>query len=164
MTIAIAVNNDLKQKIEQVVGVYKNPKAQKIIPKRILDRTVLVTASNNGYLNHLYNFKCFLDRLEMKFLVISMDELVYKSINTTMTSYLMVKDSDSVETTVSQSFRTPQFNLLSFRKIEVVQKILQLGYHVLFSDTDVAMIRDPLPYMLWGNVDYVHSINDQCEL
>jgi hypothetical protein len=33
---------------------------------------------------------------------------------------------------------------------------------VLFTDTDVALIRDPFPYLLWKDVDYVHSLNVIC--
>ena len=32
----------------------------------------------------------------------------------------------------------------------------------MFTDTDVALVRDPFPYLLWDNVDYVHSLNAIC--
>ena len=35
--------------------------------------TVLITACNFGYVNHLYNFKCFMDRLGFKFVVFALD-------------------------------------------------------------------------------------------
>lgn len=65
-------------------------------------------------------------------------------------------------TGASTEFRSKQFNLITARKKEAVHDILMLGYDVLFSDTDVAVIRDPLPYMLRTNVDYVHSLNYMC--
>ena len=102
----------------------------------------------------------------MKFLVIAMDKLAYSYIihNTTMRAYHMVGGAVGEITTDPQKFRSKQFNLITARKKEAVHDILQLGYNVVFSDTDVAMIRDPLPYMLWENVDYVHSLNYWCNV
>ena len=104
--------------------------------------------------------------LGMKFLVIAMDKLAYSYIihNTTMHAYHMVGGTVGEVTAHPQKFRSQQFNLITARKKEAVHDILKLGYNVLFSDTDVAMIRDPLPYMLWENVDYVHSLNYMCKV
>ena len=134
--------------------------------ERGLDKTVLITGCNYGFINHLNNFKCFAERLGMKFLVIAMDKLAYSYIihNTTMHGYLMTGGAVGDTTSVPQKFRSKQFNLITARKKEAVHDILALGFNVLFSDTDVAMIRDPLPYMLWENVDYVHSLNYMCKV
>ena len=79
-----------------------------------------------------------------------------------MNVYYMALGSDAI-TSDSTSFRSKQFNLITARKKEVVHDILALGYDVIFSDTDVAMIKDPMPYLIWKNVDYVHSLNARCE-
>jgi hypothetical protein len=67
-------------------------------------------------------------------------------------------------TTVAQEFRSKQFNIITARKKQAVLSIMKLGYDVLFSDTDVALVRDPLPYLFWQNVDYVHSLNAFCKV
>lgn len=54
------------------------------------------------------------------------------------------------------------FNLIGCRKIEAVAGALSLGYDVIFSDVDIAFIRDPLPYLFFEGVDYVHSENNGC--
>jgi hypothetical protein len=48
------------------------------------------------------------------------------------------------------------------KKKEAVHDALELGYDVLFSDTDVALLQDPLPHMIFKGVDYVHSLNAIC--
>ena len=53
--------------------------------------------------------------------------------------------------------------IITTRKKEAVFQVLMLHYDVLFSDTDVAIVRNPFPYLLWENVDYVHSLNCICE-
>jgi len=173
----------LRIQLEKVVGVYTN-KSNSVLKDilssqglsdnkaihdyfdRTLRKTVLVTGCNHGFINHLHNFKCFADKLGMKFIVIAMDKLAYNYItnNTSMVAYHMVGGAVGETTAHPQKFRSQQFNLITARKKEAVHDILSLGYNVLFSDTDVAMIRDPLPYMLWENVDYVHSLNYMCKV
>ncbi len=42
------------------------------------------------------------------------------------------------------------------------EEILRLGYDVIFSDTDVVIVSDPFPTLLWKNVDYIHCVNEPC--
>eukprot|EP01035_Chromulina_nebulosa_P018740 gene18740-24505_t len=65
-------------------------------------------------------------------------------------------------TTDSTEFRSKAFNLITVKKKEAVRMVLQLGYHVLFADTDVVITRNPFTYILWPQVDYVHSLNSVC--
>eukprot|EP01039_Chlorochromonas_danica_P001597 gene1597-1744_t len=39
-----------------------------------------------------------------------------------------------------------------------VLEALQLGYNVIYMDVDVAMVQDPLPYLLRGNADLTFSV------
>ncbi len=163
--ISVTNKDELLKLLNRVAGVYTDPSKGPIGVD--LSKTVLITGCNHGFLNHLHNFKCFADRLGMKFLVIAMDHKAHQhlSINTSMVSYEMSSDAAGQSVTgESQEFRSKQFNLITARKKEAVHDILSLGFDVLFSDTDVAMIRDPLPYMLFNNVDYVHSLNYMCKL
>ena len=152
----------LRGLLQQAAGVYTDPQRQVG-----LERIVVVTGCNHGFLNHLLNFRCFADRLGLKFLVVAMDEQANTNLtkHTKMLTYYMPTGADNTSASVtsdSVTFRSKQFNLITARKKEAVHDILVLGYDVLFSDTDVAMLRDPLPYLLWKNVDYVHSLNAVC--
>ena len=148
--------------LSRVAGVYRFKPGENVRYMRALEKTVVVTGCNRGYLNHLLNFKCFADRLGMKFVVFSFDQKTHDFIrhNTTMES-IHVQNTGVTESSVG--FRSKQFNLISARKMEAVHDVLKLGYDVLFSDTDVAILRDPFPYLLWKNVDYVHSLNVFCK-
>lgn len=152
----------LLSSLKKAAGVYKDRNLQVG-----LERTVFVTACNHGYLNHLHNFKCFCDRIGLKFLVIALDEKSYHYLlkDTEMHVYHMGHGSNKSTLAVqhnSTSFRSDQFNLITTRKKEIVHDIMLLGFDVLFADTDVAIIRDPMPFLLWSNVDYVHSVNTRC--
>lgn len=148
--------SDLPALLSQVEGIFSGNKA---IPK-----TVMVTACNFGFINHLHNFKCFADRLGMKFIVFALDAEAHAYIkaNTSMVSYQMTSGVVGNVTGESSDFRSKQFNLITAKKKEAVHNILKLGYDVLFTDTDVALLRNPMPYLLWDNIDYVHSLNAVC--
>lgn len=106
----------------------------------------------------------------MKALVLALDDNSHKrvldmqnampSTNATVYSYRL--HGKDMVMTISANFRSPQFHIMSMLKIEGALKILKLGYHVLFIDPDIAVIRDPIQYMLWRNVDYIHSVNLLC--
>ena len=153
---------DLIPLLEKVSGVYTEvPLTSKHLS---LEKTVIVTACNYGFLNHLYNFDCFMKRLGMKYLVIALDKKAYQylSNNTSIVTYFLPSENDV--TSAPQEFRSRQFNIITTKKKEAVLTIMKLGYNVLFSDTDVAIIRDPFPYLIWNNVDYVHSLNAFCKV
>lgn len=129
-----------------------------------LKKTVLITGCNHGYIPFLNNFKCFIDRLNMKVLVFSMDLRTHMHVqhrmNSSLTSFHWIGDNAISET--SAIFRSEQFNMITHSKTIYTQKVLSLGYDVLFIDLDIALVRDPLPYIIWRNVDYVFTHNKIC--
>lgn len=152
----------LRKKLQQVAGVFSDPT---LVERYGLQHTVLVTGCNHGFLNHLYNFDCFAKRLGMKYLVITMDKAAEETLSKhhpQITTFPMT-GSDEITSSATE-FRSAQFNLITARKKAAVHSIMELGFDVLFSDTDVTMLRDPFPYLIWKNVDYVHSLNVHCTL
>ena len=165
-SVPIHSGASLLRAVQMAAGVYKEgTDVSKTQHRRSLNKTVIITGCNHGFLNHLLNFKCFMDRLSMKFLVIAMDLHAYSYItnNTTMISYLMNEGVVGEVTGSSQDFRSKQFNLITQKKKEAVHNVMELGYDVLFADTDVAILKDPFDFLLYDNVDYVHSLNLWCQ-
>ena len=165
VTMGIAVVNakgsSLPSLLRKVAGVYQDPPLD-VNTVFQLNNTVVVTAANHGYLNHVFNFDCFMKRLKMKYLVMALDRAAYDvlSLQTNIPAYY-VKHTEDISSE-SVNFQTIQFNQLSMRKIESTLLIMKLGYDILFSDPDVAILRDPLPFLLWNHVDYVHSFGSEC--
>ena len=129
-----------------------------------LNKTVLVTAINHGYLNFLHNFKCFLDMLSMKAVVLSLDQKAHEYVHEHLInfySYYLTIGNETVHESATE-FRSKQFHLITNRKIEGVLRILKLGYDAIFIDPDIALLRDPTPYLFWQGIDYVHSVNKIC--
>eukprot|EP01031_Cornospumella_fuschlensis_P033364 gene33364-40360_t len=154
---------DLATVLQRAAGVYKMPPTGKAIHPD-MEKTVIVTASNRGYLNHLMNLKCFMDRLNFKFITIAMDEEAHNYLVKRNDTIVFPKFDGIFGRTAAgaANFRSKEFNIISFRKVEIVLEIMQRGYNVLFIDNDVALVADPFPYMLWRNIDYVFSVNIFC--
>jgi hypothetical protein len=57
---------------EEMKGYYKDVSRN---PR--LKNTIFIVGVNNGYKDFYHNFKCFMDRLGIKFLPVSLDEGVY---------------------------------------------------------------------------------------
>ena len=139
--------------------------------KKSIPNTVIVTTTNFAFLNHIRNFKCWLDHLHMKALVFSLDEEGYKAINhihmagdgvdRALYAYSWKAGEGKVEAD-NADFGSSQFHRVTLSKIEAALALMKLGYDVFVIDTDVALIRDPFPFLLWKNIDYVHSVNLIC--
>lgn len=155
-------DSDLLSALEKCAGVYKTKTSKSLlIPE--LEKVVLVTASNYGYLNHWHNWKCFVDRLDMKFLVFSMDRRAHEYISSKTDSVSVFwRNENQIVHEAATEFRSQQFNIITNNKMQAVHKVLQLGFHVIFCDIDIAVVRDPVYHFRWENVDYMHSHNLIC--
>lgn len=156
----IVLDPDFIEACKQMAGYYKNPERNPALRK-----TILITGINYGYKDFLHNFKCFADRLGIKFLPVSLDSRIYKYLNTVKfaPTYLMpdLPGRENVKGEAS-GFGGKNFNLIGCRKIEAVAGALELGYNVVFSDVDIAIMRDPIDYLFIEGVDYTHSENNGC--
>ena len=140
--------------------------------KKPIPNTVILTTANFAYLNHVRNFKCWLDRLHMKAIIFSLDEKGYTAISNiddesenmdrALYAYLWNAGEGKVQGDANADFGTSEFHVVTMSKIEATLALMKLGYDVFVMDTDVALIRDPFPFLLWKNVDYVHSVNLIC--
>jgi hypothetical protein len=155
---AYNVDINLQDAVALASGVYQ--KKDKSLALN-LEQTIVVTGCNFAYLNFLHNFKCWAERLDIKFLVISMDERTHLYLhNQDIFSYYWKGNVNITEE--GTEFRDKQFNLITNRKKDAVHGIMQLGFNVIFSDSDIVIMQDPVPYLIFQNVDYVHSLNSLC--
>jgi hypothetical protein len=153
----------LAKTLEQAAGVYMVPPAESA-NKEELQKIVLVSAGNFPYMRFLDNFVCYMNRLQFKLLVLAMDDKMHAHASQAGQNIFSYHwNSSGVESTTKAAlFNTPQFHTITTKKEEGVLQILKLGYSVIFIDMDIALFQDPLPYFLWKNVDYVHSLNQIC--
>jgi len=102
----------------------------------------------------------------LKFLTFAQDARTHKYLNQIgVNNVRFVGQIDPQKDTEegAHAFGRGDFNLISVRKMEAVYTVLKLGYDVVFLDTDVVLVNDPIPIFVWNNVDYVFGINAYCD-
>ena len=101
-----------------------------------------------------------MNRLGLKFLFLSLDKKTYDYVSRIPDMYPITFDKVIIEDSVT--FLSKPFNILTRAKMGISYEALRLGYDVLFMDTDVVVIRDPIPMMRWNYIDYVFAVNKFC--
>ena len=124
--------------------------------------TILVTALNFAYRNHYHNFKCFVTSLGLKHVDVGFDTNTVRYLKelNDPTVFPVLFDANATQNSVE--FRIGDFHKISLAKFEAVYAFMKLGYNVIFSDPDVAFVRDPMHVFLNNEMDYMHSINVYC--
>ena len=164
-------NQALDDLLQKVSGVYQQtPTLADPLAAAELNRTVIITAANHGYLPHLSNFACFMHRMKMKFLTFALDSKLFEETRDIEDMHVLhynlsgINTSDIEDMSRQHEFRQGFFNEITIRKLRAAYSVLARGYNILFSDTDVAIVNDPISYLLSKKVDYAHSINDVCPM
>jgi hypothetical protein len=149
----------LEQKLKETAGVYIDESKRKG-----LEKTVFFTSCNYGFINHLHNFHCFAKRLGLRFLVMSMDEKLHHYIeqHTSMVSYLLHAGAVGNTSSDIQNYGNPSYHRITYKRTEAVYDVLTYGYDVLMIEVDIAIVRDPMPYILHPGIRYVHQMNTLC--
>jgi hypothetical protein len=101
-------------------------------------------------------------RLKLPYLAVSMDIEGHQWIlqmNLTIKSMFLSFQDEIAVSNGTHSYASLPYNILTARKLKAVLAILQLGYDVLFIDPDAVLWQNPLPYLFYRGVDYVHSLN-----
>lgn len=124
--------------------------------------TILVTALNFAYRNHYHNFKCFVNRLGLKHVAVGFDTNTVNYLKELRDPSMFPVLFDANATQNAVEFRIGDFHKISLAKFEAVYAFMKLGYNVIFSDPDVAFVRDPMHVFLNDDMDYMHSINVYC--
>lgn len=132
-----------------------------------LAKILVIVELNYGYRDFYHNFKCHADRLGIKFLAIAADRDMYNYLQhnqySDVTSFMMPNTSRGHEVNSgAHKYGSTSFNMMSCRKIEAVYGALALGYDVVFSDVDIAIVSDPIDYLFFPGVDHVYSQNKHC--
>jgi len=167
-SIPIGETEELKNTASKAAGVFRSRIARSTRPE--LKNVIVVTAANAAYSHHVQNFCCWMNRLGFHALLFSLDSEMHA-----YALDMASKDKDSSKegllihsymwgTNIKKvaEWRTPAFHAITTAKLEVVLSLLRLHYDVLFVDTDVALLRDPFPYLMWKNVDMAYSVNKIC--
>jgi hypothetical protein len=106
--------------LTKAAGIYVEPSMNKVGVD--LSKTVLIVGVNFGYLKFLHNFKCYLDQLSLKAIVLSIDQrahdYVVANMGPNLHSYLATGQDEVKEEPTN--FNSQQFHVITNRKKEGV--------------------------------------------
>ena len=135
------------------------------MPREIVNSTVLILSANMAYADMTYNFLCRLTKISktFKYVVVAQDASLYNFLQSHNIPSISGSLIHPASTQNAANFSSPGFNAISIAKIIASRIVLELGYHVLFSDVDIAWKINPLPF-LSADVDLTIQSNSGTNL
>lgn len=132
------------------------------------DKTVIITAINqawadgNGSMLDLFLESLHrgsgTENLMNHLLIIALDRKAYERC-VQIHPYCYQVETEGVDLSTEKSFLTPGYKKLMARRLEIMKNVLDYGYSILFTDTDVIWLRNPFPHFL-PYID-IHFSTDQ---
>ena len=141
---ATAKNQQLPQLLRQHAGLYQDKTRA---PE--LKNVLLLTAANYGYLDMLQNWECFARKLGLDWLVVALDDRIYKELGPERSFPTVGERHDSYE-----RFGSPGFKIVGCNKLRSMLYVLvETQLDVVFSDGDSVFKSDPfLPSLSLGSM------------
>ena len=153
--------------VEQRKRMLDKERASEIIPwpdpnilrNVAVDNTIIMISANCGYVNMAQNWIIHVKKLNItNFIVIAQDENVYDVLSTFVPGHVVMLDRDHPSNVQVESdafsFASQGFYEICKQRPHMIQSILDQGYKVLYSDTDLVWLKNPFE-QLPDNVDYV---------
>jgi len=129
------------------------------VKSRSKESTVIVMASNDGYASLTSNTVASLHKLGFhNYVIIGLDDKACALISADAGSCVPV-DGERVSSS-AQPYRSQAYKKIVQQKPIWVKKAVDMGYNVLFTDTDIVWLKDPLPYLKKFATDDVVFQND----
>lgn len=110
-----------------------------------INETVVMTAVTYSHRELLFNWVCNLRRLgTTNFVIAALDEQTYEY-GFLRGFPIYYENSLSTDAGTPAEGTSPELRALQIVGFSVVERVLEMGYDVLWSDTDVVWFRDPFP-------------------
>jgi hypothetical protein len=144
--------------IQNAIGLYSNKRQSDF------SNVVLLTASNDDYMDMLRNWESLAGRLHLKWAVLALDDEIYQKLGP---ARAVPTSSSNHSVSGGVEFRSAGFNILSCNKMRSVLSILEdCQVDVIFSDVDNVFFHDPLQHDLGdlvksGAYDYIYQVNER---
>ena len=141
----VAVQNEpLPQLVRRHAGLYLDKTRA---PE--LSNVLLLTAANYGYLDMLQNWECYARKLGLDWLVVAMDDKIFKELGSARSFLTVGERLDGYE-----RFGSPGFKIVGCNKLRSMFRVLvEAQLDVVFSDGDSVFKSDPfLPSLSLGSM------------
>uniref|UniRef100_A0A1J3JUF8 Nucleotide-diphospho-sugar transferase domain-containing protein n=3 Tax=Noccaea caerulescens TaxID=107243 RepID=A0A1J3JUF8_NOCCA len=132
---------------------------QKIILKEILEKastnnkTVIITTLNQAWAEPKSIFDLFLEsfrigqgtqQLLKHVVVVCLDPKAFERCSQLHLNCYQIETSDA-DFSGDKAYNTPDYVKMMWRRIELLIRVLEMGFNFIFTDADVMWLRDPFP-------------------
>lgn len=146
--------------LNNAAGVYIDPQRQ----SGELKKTIILTATNDGFVDFTLNLHCYMKSLGLSMLVLALDRISHRKFKQLNVPSYFVHGNTSFEITPEKSsWAQNNYNNIMIRRLEGLVSILSLGYNIVFIDTDVVFLQDPIPKLMYANIDWTAATEEQCK-
>ncbi|GJR87144.1 putative nucleotide-diphospho-sugar transferase family protein [Tanacetum coccineum] len=119
------------------------------------DNTVIITTLNEAWVDPnnsvldlflaSFRFGYQTSRLLNHLVIIALDQNAFASCKRVHT-HCFALTTEGVDFSQEAYFMTPDYLKMMWRRIDILQSVLEMGYNFLFTDADVMWFRDPFPH------------------
>lgn len=149
----------LDDDVEDDPGIWPSPR---VLRQVAVDNTIIVISANCGYIEMTQNWILHVQQLQItNYIVIAQDDSVFPVLDAFAPGHVMMLNRN-ISTEVGGaafSYNSEGFYKVCKQRPHIIQSILNQGYRVLYSDTDLVWVKNPLE-RLPSNVDYVGIVDD----
>ena len=140
MQLSPCVNcSDLEKTLRSVSGIY---------PDRVYANDVMVLYANYGYLDFIINWVCTSNKLNIKFVVLSLDDELYNHLKNSTNIPTISGHAFNISSPSGFSdFASREFPIINYKKFVTIYSIISTGRNVLYSDADTVLLKDPFPHL-----------------
>lgn len=131
--------SDVERTLRSVSGIYPNTEHK---------NDVIVLNANYGYLDFVINWVCTSNKLNINFVVLSLDDELHMHLKNSTSIPSISGHAFNISSPPGYSnFASREFTLINYKKFITIHSILAKGYNVLYSDADTVLLEDPIPYL-----------------
>ena len=131
--------SDVERTLRSVSGVYH---------EREYTNDVILLNANYGYLDFLVNWVCMSNKLNIKFVVLSLDDELHHHLKNSTNIPSISGHAFNISSPPGFSnFASRDFTIINYQKFVAIHSILATGHNVLYSDADTVLLEDPVPHL-----------------
>lgn len=129
--------SDVERTLWSVSGVYHD---------REYASDVILLNANYGYF--LVNWVCMSNKLNIKFVVLSLDDELHRHLKSNTNIPSISGHAFNISSPPGFSnFASRDFTIINYQKFVAIHSILDTGLNVLYSDADTVLLEDPVPHL-----------------
>ena len=151
----LQMSNNASAEITQPLFDVSDKRTRTYITNKTNGTWIVLLAVNFAYFDMFQNWLCNYHsrHLNIPVVVVAEDDKIFRTLNLVYRDTLTVERADNKpDMDGAADFASSSFNKLTSERPAHILRYLEMGYNVLYCDTDAIWLKDPFPHFI-GNFD-----------